>query len=45
MKNLFGEVDKSRPHYFIFRASITIKGKTYYAKDYGYRAFRIPIYK
>lgn len=29
---------------FIFRASITINGVKYYAKDYGKRAFRIPIY-
>lgn len=29
---------------FIFRSSITIKGVKYYAKDYGKKAFRIPIY-
>lgn len=29
---------------YIFRASITINGVKYYAKDYGYRAFRIPVY-
>ena len=29
---------------FIFRASITINGVKYYAKDYGKRAFRIPLY-
>lgn len=31
--------------YYIFRTSITIGGRTYYAKDYGWRAFRIPIYE
>ena len=31
--------------YFIYRASITIKGVTYYARNYGKRAFRIPVYK
>ena len=30
---------------FIFRASITINGVTYYAKNYGKRAFRIPVSK
>lgn len=29
---------------YIFRASITVKGVKYYAKDYGRRAFRIPVY-
>ncbi len=29
---------------YIYRASITINGVKYYAKDYGHRAFRIPIY-
>ena len=29
--------------YFIFRASITVDGKKIYAKDYGKRAFRIPV--
>jgi len=37
--------NQKRPHHYIFRASITIKGVTYYAKDYGLKAFRIPIYK
>lgn len=31
--------------YFIFRAKITIRGIVYYAKDYGKRAFKIPVYK
>ena len=30
--------------YYIFRASITVNGVTYYAKDYGKKAFRIPVY-
>ena len=29
---------------YIFRASFTRDGVTYYAKDYGKRAFKIPIY-
>ncbi len=28
---------------FIFRASFTKNGVTYYAKDYGKRAFKIPV--
>lgn len=28
---------------YIFRTSMTINGVTYYAKDYGKRAFRIDI--
>lgn len=28
---------------YIYRASITINGITYYAKDYKKRAFRIPV--
>lgn len=30
---------------FIFRTSITIDGVKYFAKDYGWRAFRIPVKK
>lgn len=33
-----------RPKGYIFRASVTIKGVTYYAKHYGHKAFRIPLY-
>lgn len=29
--------------YYIFRASMTINGVKYYAKDYGKRAFKIYI--
>lgn len=28
---------------FVYRTSITIKGIKYYAKNYGKRAFRIPV--
>lgn len=28
---------------YIYRASITIKGVKYYAKDYGKKAFKIPV--
>lgn len=31
--------------YYIFRASRTVNGVTYYAKDYGLRAFKIPVYR
>ena len=30
---------------FVYRTSITIKGVTYYAKNYGKRAFRILVNK
>lgn len=44
MENLFSSFDYSRPHHFILRASFTRNGITYYARDYGHRAFRIPVY-
>lgn len=31
--------------YYIFRASRTVDGVTYYAKDYGHKAFKIPVYR
>ena len=31
--------------YYIFRTKMTINGVTLYAKDYGLKAFRIPIYR
>lgn len=34
-----------RVKYYIFRTRVTIRGETYYAKDYGWKAFRIPIYE
>jgi len=40
----FPEIPGKRIVRYIFRASFTVKGVTYYAKDYGYRAWRIPIY-
>jgi hypothetical protein len=30
--------------YWIFRAQFTRNGITYYARDYGKKAFRIPVY-
>ena len=30
---------------YIFRSRITINGITYYAKDYGKKAFKIPIFE
>lgn len=35
---------KRKPKYYIIRASMTINGVTYYARDYGKRGFLIPIY-
>lgn len=32
---------KAKKGYFIFRASYTKNGITYYARDYGKRAFKI----
>ena len=37
--------EKKSVAYYIFRAKIIIRGVEYRAKDYGKRAFRIPIYK
>ena len=31
--------------YYIFRASRTVNGVTYYARDYGLKAFRSPVYR
>lgn len=31
--------------YYIFRTKMTVNGVTLYAKDYGIKAFRIPIYR
>ena len=31
--------------YYIFRSKIMVKGVTLYARDYGYKAFRIPVYR
>jgi hypothetical protein len=31
--------------YYIFRTKMTVNGVTLYAKDYGLKAFRIPIYR
>ena len=45
MPNFNKDFDFSRPHYFIYRSSITRNGTTYFAKDYGHKAFKIPIYK
>jgi hypothetical protein len=30
---------------YIFRAWITVKGEKRWARDYGFRAWRIPIYR
>jgi len=35
----------SKNENFIFRASIVVNGKRIYAKDYGKKAFQIPINK
>lgn len=31
--------------YYIFRSKMTVNGVVLYAKDYGLKAFRIPIYR
>ena len=38
------EADR-RPVRYIFRASKTVNGVKYYAKDYGLKGFPIPIYE
>ena len=37
--------DKQKPVGYIFRTWITVKGEKGYAKDYGLKAWRIPIYR
>ena len=37
--------DKQKPVGYIFRAWITVKGEKRLAKDYGLKAWRIPIYR
>lgn len=44
MEEIFQAQENRKPAYFIFRASITKNGVKYYAKDYGKKAFCIPIY-
>jgi hypothetical protein len=34
-----------KPSGYIFRAWITKNGEKLYAKDYGYKAWRIPVYR
>lgn len=34
-----------KPYGYIFRAWITVNGVKLYAKDYGYKAWRIPLYR
>ena len=40
-----GKRDERSVAYYIFRTKMTVNGVTIYAKDYGHRAFRIPIYR
>ena len=35
----------SKVAYYIFRATITVHGVVLHAKDYGKKAFRIPVYR
>lgn len=37
--------DTRKPCGYIFRTWITVGGQRLYAKDYGYKAWRIPIYR
>jgi hypothetical protein len=44
-KNLNEALTEGRPRYYILRASITLAdGRKLYARDYGKRAFKIPVY-
>ena len=39
-------MDEKRVRYYIYRTKITLKdGTVLYAKQYGIRAFRIPVYE
>ena len=37
--------DKHKPVGYIFRAWITVKGEKRWARDYGLKAWRIPLYR
>jgi len=39
------KTDKHKPVGYIFRAWITVKGEKRWAKDYGLKAWRIPLYR
>jgi hypothetical protein len=39
------QTDGKKPVAYIFRAWITRNGEKLWAKDYGYKAWRIPIYR
>lgn len=43
MPDMLAEKGRRVSHY-IFRTKFVRNGVTYYAKDYGLKAFRIPIY-
>lgn len=45
MEEIFVENVNRRVAYYIFRTYITKNGVRYYAKDYGKKAFRIPVYR
>jgi hypothetical protein len=38
-------IDKQKPFGYIFRTWITKNGVRLYAKEYGLKAWRIPVYK
>ena len=37
--------ENRRVAYYIFRTTMKVNGVVLYAKDYGLKAFRIPIYR
>lgn len=39
------KTNKRKPVGYIFRTLITREGVKVYAKDYGYKAWRIPVYR
>lgn len=45
MEPFFVENENRKVAYYIFRTYITKNGVRYYAKDYGKKAFRIPVYR
>lgn len=44
-KNFLKKNVDRKVSYYIFRPYITKNGVRYYAKDYGKKAFRIPVYR
>ena len=45
MLDINEELDGRKPVRYIYRATKTVNGVKYYAKDYGLKGFPIPIYE